>query len=61
MNLGFSKVGKQEVSIKIIRADGSEEDLGVVAYYSSNPLKRAIFKIKKFLGIKVPSSIIIKE
>lgn len=61
MITGIGKAKQAEVSMVIIRADGSKEDLGVVSYFSSNPLKRAIFKIKQILGIKVPSLITSKE
>ena len=55
--LGVSKAKQAEVIGVIIRADGSREELGVIAYHSRNPLKRAIFKIKKWFGITVSSSI----
>ena len=47
-----AQVKEAEVSIVVIRADGTKEDLGVVARYSSNPLKQAIYKIKDTLNIK---------
>ncbi len=38
------------ISAKVIRADGTVEDKGVIAYWSRNPLKRIAYKIKKFIG-----------
>lgn len=54
---GISNAKSAELSMVVIRADGSREDLGVVSYYNKNPIKRAIFKIKTLLGIKTKSSI----
>lgn len=34
----------------VVRADGSVQDLGVIAYYHSNPLKRLLWRVKRFLG-----------
>lgn len=41
-----------EVSISavVIRANGNVEDLGVVGYWHKNPLRRALWKIKKNLA-----------
>lgn len=33
----------------ITRADGTVEELGVIDYWSKNPIKRIIWKLKKFL------------
>lgn len=33
----------------VTRADGTVEDLGVIDYYSNNPIKRIIWRIKKWL------------
>jgi len=56
MSIGFNlteKVKEAQFSVVITRADGTVEDLGVVAYYSSNPLKNISFKIKQFIrGLK---------
>jgi len=50
---GIGNAKSAEMSMTIIRADGKREELGVVSYYHKNPIKRAIFKIKQFLGIKI--------
>ena len=34
----------------IVRADGTREELGVIDYYHANPLKRIIWRIKKWLS-----------
>jgi hypothetical protein len=46
-----AKGGLREASIEavVIRADGSRENLGVVSYYHKNPLKRAMFAVKRKL------------
>ena len=36
------------IEARVIRADGSAEDLGVVAYWDKNPLKRAWWEFKKW-------------
>jgi hypothetical protein len=36
-----------QLSATIIRANGTKEELGVIDYYSSNPLKMLLFKVKK--------------
>ena len=33
------------VSAKIIRKDGTVEDLGVISYRSSNPIKNLLFRL----------------
>jgi hypothetical protein len=33
----------------ITRADGTVEELGVIDYYHQNPIKRLIWRIKKWL------------
>ena len=38
-----------QISVVIIRADGTKEDLGVVSYWHKNPLKRIFWSIKKWL------------
>lgn len=41
-----------ELIATIIRADGTKEELGVIDYWHKNPLKRFIWKIKRFLERK---------
>ena len=38
-----------ELSAVIIRADGTVEELGVIDYWHRNPIKRFIWRIKKWL------------
>ena len=33
----------------VIRADGTSEELGVIDYWHVNPIKRLIWRIKKWL------------
>jgi hypothetical protein len=40
-----------EISAVLIKADGSKVDLGTLAYWHRNPLKRLLFALKK-LAIK---------
>jgi hypothetical protein len=54
---GIGNAKSAEVSMVVVRANGTREDLGVVSYYSKNPIKRAIFKIKQMLGIKISSTL----
>jgi hypothetical protein len=44
--------GAAEVSVcaRVIRADGTIEDLGAVAYWHRNPIKRAAWRIKRLLA-----------
>jgi len=45
---GFAAPKETSVSIRVIRESGKIENKGVVAYWHSNPLKRMVFRIKKF-------------
>jgi hypothetical protein len=42
-----NKTSECSISAVIIRKDGTREDLGVIAYYHKNPIKRLIFEIKR--------------
>lgn len=42
-------VTESSVAIKVIRADGSVEDLGVVSYWHRNPFRRLLFRVKQWL------------
>ena len=44
-----NKVKQMEISAIITRADGTVEDLGTIQYWHKNPLKRIIWRIKKWL------------
>ncbi len=47
---GETWVGVKSIKteMKVIRADGTVEDLGVVNYWHRNPLKRLMWRIRKF-------------
>ena len=42
-------IAEQTIRAVRIKADGTREDLGVVAYYSKNPLKNLLFKMRRKL------------
>jgi hypothetical protein len=43
-------VAQTSISAKVLRADGSvKQDLGVIAYWHKNPLKRAMWRIRQWL------------
>lgn len=49
MNLNAnSGIKETYFSVVITRADGTVEDLGVIAYYNSNPFKLWIWKLKQY-------------
>lgn len=47
MNLGASTVQQVTIDLDVIRADGRVEQLGTVAYWHRNPLRRAWWTIKR--------------
>lgn len=49
MHVTNSDVKSAEIQAVIIRADGTVQDLGTIAYYHTNPLKRFAFWLKKKL------------
>jgi hypothetical protein len=44
-----AKVKQMEITAVITRADGTIEDLGTIQYWHKNPLKRLLWRIKKWL------------
>lgn len=46
MQLADVKIKSAEIQAVVIRADGTREDLGTVAYYHRNPFNRFIHWIK---------------
>jgi hypothetical protein len=44
-----AKVKQMEISAIITRADGTIENLGTIQYWHKNPLKRLLWRIKKWL------------
>jgi hypothetical protein len=44
-----TKVKEMVLSAVITRADGTVQDLGAIQYWHSNPIKRFIWRIKKWL------------
>ena len=52
MNMNTSSgVKEASFSAVITRADGTIEDLGMISYYNSNPVKRWVWKLKQFFKI----------
>lgn len=44
-----TKVKEMTLSAIVTRADGTVEDLGAIQYWHVNPIKRFIWRIKKWL------------
>lgn len=44
-----AKVKQMEISAVITRADGTVVNLGTIQYWHKNPLKRLLWRIKKWL------------
>lgn len=51
--LTSSPLKEASFSAVIIRADGTREELGEIAYYNKNPFKRLAWYIKKFINEKI--------
>lgn len=49
MTVTRAKAKEATISAIITRADGTVENLGVVAYHHRNPLKRLMFRLKQLL------------
>jgi hypothetical protein len=45
-----SSAQEASISIVVIRADGTREDLGVVSYWHRNPLKRLQYRLRHRSG-----------
>jgi hypothetical protein len=45
-----SRAKEAQLEITVTRADGRVERLGTVAYWHRNPLKRWLWRLKRFLG-----------
>jgi len=45
--------GARETRIRAVvtRADGTVEDLGIIAYWHKNPLKRLAWRLKRWLHL----------
>lgn len=48
-NFANSKVKSVTLEAVVTRADGTVEDLGVIAYCSSNPFKNILWKLKNWM------------
>lgn len=47
-----SELKEASIEITVIRADGTREDKGVVSYWHSNPVKRAMWALNQKLRSK---------
>ena len=52
MQTAISNAKEIQFIATVIRANGTVEELGVVDYWHKNPIKRFIWKIKRFLERK---------
>lgn len=53
MNLGAkSEIATASIEAVVIRADGTRENLGTVAYWHRNPLRRALWKVSRWQPFK---------
>ena len=50
-----ANIKSAELQAVIIRADGTRVELGTIAYFHKNPLKRMLWKLKVVLGMKTPA------
>ncbi len=44
-----NKASEIRIEAVVTRADGRREDLGTVAYWHKNPLKRLAWRIRRFI------------
>ena len=49
MQVANSNAKELHLSATVIRADGTVVELGVIDYYHKNPIKRLIWRLKKWL------------
>ena len=49
MQVANSNAKELHLSATVIRADGTVVELGVIDYYNKNPIKRFIWRLKKWL------------
>jgi hypothetical protein len=50
--ISSASAGVESMSVEavVIRADGTREDLGQIAYWNRNPLKRLAWRIRRLFG-----------
>jgi len=49
---GKGKVREASITAVVIRADGTVEDLGVIAFHHKNPVRRWLWRARQFLRSK---------
>jgi hypothetical protein len=52
MQIAHSNAKEIQFIATVTRADGTVEELGVIDYWHKNPIKRIMWKIKRFLERK---------
>lgn len=52
MSIMSATTGASQITVeaRVIRADGTVEDLGQIAYWHRNPLKRLAWRIRRLFG-----------
>jgi hypothetical protein len=60
MNTTRQPIRSASVEAKVIRADGTVQDLGMIAYYSRNPFKRLAWAIAQALHARRAGRINVK-
>ena len=48
-----SETKQAAISVVVTRANGTIEDLGVVAYYHRNPIMQLLYLLKRRVGLRV--------
>jgi len=56
-----SGVKRATITATVTRADGTVEELGVVAFHESNPLKRAVLRLKQMRGERIKETDVLIE
>jgi len=53
MAITHGTTGYRQVTLeaRIIRADGTVEELGVISYWHRNPFKRLAWRLRRILGL----------
>ncbi len=47
--LTHGKAKESKLTAVVTRADGRVENLGTIAYYSKNPLRRLLWRVRKLM------------
>lgn len=47
LQVGRSDIQQAQIDAVVIRADGSRENLGTIAYYHKNPMRRLAWRLRR--------------